>query len=277
MKEKWHDFQTFGKMNKEVVLYPELLASVLKNKEEDIFTIWLIAKKIDIQNNGLIHLSELLNIVKLTLGLSSTFIYNKINKGIDLYWRKPSGKNGKKLVGLISINKIIERLKPQITRVMPVSLNLNYLKSNSKNIRNLYISIVAGRYTDLRPISIETICNNTGLSESTVHKALKSCNHLKTKSNYKILCETDNLNNIKIYMLKNQDKSIIVEQSDNLFRLLKQVGNTYILMDFDRLPLSTRPKSLKKNDKFMLDILEEKRYYINRLDIVSDNCKIVSF
>ena len=98
-------------MNNNIIIYPELAASVLANKEEDVFFIWLLAKKVDESGNGIVPLKKIFEIVNNCLGLKSNYVYTKIEKGIDLFWRKPFGKHGNKSLCLLSIDKITKRLQ----------------------------------------------------------------------------------------------------------------------------------------------------------------------
>lgn len=268
-------------MNKKVILYPEVLAAVIKNKEEDIFCLWLIAKKIDYDNKGIVNQNELLNIAKLTLGLNSTHTYTKISKGIDKYWRKPFGKNGKKILGLISIDKIVDRLKPDITKVKPVVVDLNIFKAdgkNLKNIRNLFISIVAGRYHDNRPLSMYSLIHNLGLSENTIRNAIKNNSYLKINSNYKVLLKNSDKQEIdKLKRINKNPLALSVISKDGIFCLLEQIGNSYELIDFERISMKKRPRSLKNNDKRMLDLLFDNRYNSNDNSRTFDKSLILSF
>ena len=58
-----------------------------------------------------------------------------------------------------------------------------------------------------------------------------------------------------------------IVENDAVFQILEQIGNTYELCDFERLPIKIRPKSLKINDRRMLDLIDQKRY--NNFPIVS--------
>ena len=265
-------------MNKEIILYPEVLASVLKNNEEDVFCLWLLSKKIDFQNNGLIKVEEILNIAKLCLNLNSTYVYSKLQKGIGLYWRQPVGNKGKKIVGLFSLDNIVKRLQPEITRSKPVILNLNILKSDTKSIRNLFISIVAGRYVDNRPISLASLSENMGLSERTIQEALRTSLYIKINPNFVLIAE-DNLRNNLTDIIRKEKKSSAfrIQQNNEKFQLLKQIGNSYSLLDFDRLPLKKRPKCLKINDRILLDKLNEKRYNISNQTKLCDNQSIITY
>jgi hypothetical protein len=251
-------------MNKKIVLYPEIIASVLKEKEEDIFSIWLFSKLIDYENKGLVEQKELLNLCKLILGINSTYCYNKILKGIDKYWRSPKGSKGKKIIGLFSINKITERLKPEITRAKPVVIDIEVLKANGlncKNIRNFFIAIVASRYHDNRPISLYSLSKNTGLCERTIQYSLKDNPYIKKYTNYNIVFKSANESEIhQAYWNFKDLNNLRYYKDDSFFYLLQQIGNTYSLNDFDRLPFKNRPKALKINDRFLIDKFNSSTY-----------------
>ena len=171
-----------------LILYPELAAEALKNNESDIFIIWSILKKIDSSGSGIVWMGDILKLCEKVFGLKSTYAYSKITKGIGKYWREPKGKNGCKTVGLFSFKQIVLRLSPKIARSEPIVIPFNYFNANgyknSKNVKNLLIGCVAGRYVDERPISLASIQENTGQSETTVRNAIKECAFLEYKTNF---------------------------------------------------------------------------------------------
>ncbi len=271
-------------MNKFIIINPELASSALKNKEEDVFIIWLISKNIDLKGNGIIDLKELLNIASISLGLKSTFVYTKIEKGIDKYWRKPFGKNGSRKIALLSINKVIERLQPDLAKSKPVKVNINLLNShgiaNSKFIKILLLSTVAGRYEENKPLSLASLMSNTGLSESTVRNLLQDSPFINIRANYKVLLENDD-RKVLTAMMQNANEPVpyscrIISQNDTL-ALIKQVPNSYELIDLQRLPYKTRPQLLKRNDKRILENMQERRYYIKDNKVSTSNSEIVSY
>ena len=79
-------------MIKSIVVNPEIAASVLKNKEDDLYILWLLAKKIDTNGSGIVAVKEIFNFAKIVLSIKSNYVYEKIDKGIGKYWRKPFGK-----------------------------------------------------------------------------------------------------------------------------------------------------------------------------------------
>ena len=146
-------------MSKTIILNPEVIAQVLKHNEVDVYILWAISKLVDVNNSGIVPIEEIINISKIVFQHSSSVVYAKIKKGTNLYWTAPHGQFGNKTVCLFSVNKIIDRLKPEITRSKPVAIPLGTIKDQSlKFVKNLLISIFAARYEDERPVAIETIC-----------------------------------------------------------------------------------------------------------------------
>lgn len=249
-----------------LILYPELAAEALKNNESDIFIIWSILKKIDSSGSGIIWMGDILKLCEKVLGLKSTYAYSKINKGIGKYWREPKGKNGCKTVGLFSFKQIVLRLSPKIARSEPVVIPFTYFNANgyknSKNIKNLLIGCVAGRYVDHRPISLASIQENIGQSENTVRNAIKECAFLEYKTNTEKVSVSKNI--LGVMASKSiQDNSVAykIKKIDNNYFMIKQLPNSYIIKDFDRLPLKCRPDILSKTVQKNFELLLPARYH----------------
>lgn len=266
-------------MNKFVILYPEILSSVIRNNEEDLFCIWLLCKHFNTNNSGLFELNKLIEISQNNLHLNSNHIYKKIKDGIGLYWRNPSGAKGKKIIGLLSIENIIKRLNPQLARTKPFKVDVDYFfNTHIKEIKKLFISLVAGRYEDKRPISISTLVENLGISESTIRNSLKDNNYVKAKSNFLVLDEYRFESECyKSDYFNPNDKTIKIFKNDDKYQVLRQLSNSYIVNEFDRLSYKKRPKILRKYDRLMLDNLQPKLYNINETNKTINNCEIVSF
>lgn len=266
-------------MNKFIILYPEILSSVIRNKEEDLFCIWLLCKHFDSNNSGLFQLSKLIELAQNNLKLNSNHIYKKIKDGVGLYWRNPSGTKGNKIVGLLSLENIVKRLNPQITKTKPFKIDTSYfLDTNTKELKKLFISLVAGRYEDKRPISISTLVENLGISESSIRNFLKDNHHVLIKSNFMVLDEFRYESECyKSDYFNPNDKTIKVYKNDDKFQVLRQLSNSYIINEFDRLSYKKRPKILRKYDRLMLDNLQPKLYNINETKKTINNYEIVSF
>ena len=235
---------------KNIIIYPELAAKVLQNNESEIFILWCILKTLDTNGTGVVLMSDILEICKKVFGLNPTYAYSKITKGIDKYWRKPKGSKGKKVMGLFSFKAICQRLQPDLTRCHPIVVPLNYFVSGTtdcKFFKNFLIGCVAGRYVDGRPISIAAIALNCGVCESTTRNALKTCSFLDIKPKYKII--KSDPSRTKLQVFKSLSESGIkyrIAQGQDSFLLVEQMPNSYIISDFDRLPVRFRPDVLKK-------------------------------
>lgn len=262
-----------------IIINPELAASALKNDEADLFLIWLLSKKIDINNNGIVGLPDVINIINKCLGLQSNYIYKKIQAGENKYWRKPFGVRGNKKICLLSMKNIIDRLNSDITRTKAFIVPTNIFRfESSKASKGLLISLVAARYEDERPISLESLINNTGQSESTIRNAIKSCLFIKVKSNYEVILES----NSKIHLnqiMQSFDTPWVyrVNKNGDQYSLLRQLPNSYIISEFDRQPLKFRPERLKKLDKIVFANLSEKKYHTKNDKIVLVDNSIVTF
>ena len=91
-------------IKKTIIVNPELLPEIIKRNECDIFTIWNVAKLIDINGSGIIEVKEILNICKRLFNFQSKYVYEKLKSGIDLYWRKPHGQIRSKNICLFSLS-----------------------------------------------------------------------------------------------------------------------------------------------------------------------------
>jgi hypothetical protein len=265
-------------INKHLIIYPEIAASCLKNNEADLYIIWLLSKKIDIEGNGIVNLADILNITNKVLSLKSTWAYTKISKGENTYWRKPYGKHGKKQLGLLGINSIIKRLTPDITRCKPIKIPIKVFHNcSSKQIREIFIAIVASRYEDHRPISISTICKNTGQSESSVRNAIKSSQMVVKSRNFEVVSNGYD-SKVLSHIMQNQTDPwrYRIIAKENYYQLLKQIPNSYFLNEFDRLPLCLRPKELKRNDKTILANLDPRKYHNGKNGFIAENNSVLS-
>jgi hypothetical protein len=252
-----------------LILYPELAAEALKNNEQDIFIIWSILKKLDTNGSGLVLQGDILKICDKVFGIQSTHAYSKITKGINKYWRKPKGSNGQKTIGLFSFKQIVERLSPKLSRCEPIIIPFSYFDShglkNSKHIKNLLIGCIAGRFVDHRPISLASIQENTGQSENTVRNAIKSCAFIETKMNLqKVSINANSLEVLKLKALQTNSVAFSVTEENGKYFLNKQIPNSYIIKDFDRLPLKSRPEILSKTVQKNFELLLSTRYHLNK-------------
>jgi len=265
-------------IKKSIIINPELLPAIIKNNECDSFTIWNVAKLIDINGSGIIKLKELLNICNKLFSLKSKYVYEKINSGIDLYWTKPHGQIRNKKICLFSINKIVSRLQPNVTRTKPVAIPISVLEGlNTKTVKELYISIFASRYENDSPISISSLEKFLGISESSIRNALKNCSYIKTKKNYELLSSSPTKESLaKLIIADNHPYNLRIIQKDDRYVLIKQIPNSYHLFGLDRLPLKYRPKCLRLLDKNILANLSKKKYDTKNGCLTSNNNETMS-
>lgn len=265
-------------IKKSIIVNPELLPEIIKRNETDLFTVWNVSKLIDITGSGIIAVKELLNICEKIFNIKSKYIYEKLNAGIDLYWSKPHGQIRNKKICLFSINKLVARLNPNVTRSKPVAIPVTFLEGlGSKSIKEFYISIFAARYENDSPISINSLEKFLGVSESSVRNAIKNCSHIKTKKNYEILLsDTYKDKLIKYIVADNHPYNLRIIERDGKYLLLKQLPNSYHLFGLDRLPLKYRPKCLRIIDKSILANLSKKKYDTKNGCLTSDNNETLS-
>ncbi len=261
-----------GIKNKKIIVYPEIIAESIVHNEVDLYLIWTLAKKVDLDGNGIISIEEIINIGIKILGLKSNYIYNKLNSGVDRFWGKLFRKNGKRYTCLFSLKKIITRYNPKILKCHPVVIPVSLLNSdkqhNTKNIKNLFISIVASRYGDKKPISLASICENLNLSESTIRNALQECTYVKIKNNFQIVSVSEKIENLKIV-----NTSYKILTGNNFYQLVKQLPNSYIL-DLETLPIKCRPKELKKVN-IKVENYDDKKYHVSNNELVYDNKPVI--
>lgn len=248
MKENLTDLTKSGN-NNNIILYPEIVAEAIKNNEVDLYILWMVSKKIDIKGDGIISIKEILNIVKIVLGYKSNHIYNKLNIGVDKFWSKIFKHKNERSICLFGLKRILNRYSPSILKTKPFVMPLAYFKSeqnlNTKFVKQLMICIVGCRYGYDKPISIMSIVENVGLSESTVRNALHSCPLVIVRNNF-----------IKISNNPTLDSSYKILGDGSI---VKQLPNSYYI-DLERLPLRNRPKELKKAN-INIDLYDKKKYY----------------
>ena len=261
-------------MKNSINVYPEIIAKTICENELDIYLIWSLAKLTDKTGNGIVSYKKILEIASNLLGIRSTQIYLKLNSGIDNYWSKPFLFKNNKCVCLFGLKKIITRLKPNLTRCKPFVIPLDFfdnIELSNKNLKSIFISLVAGRFDDHRPLSVASLMNNCGLSESTIRNAIKDSAIIEVKNNFQILFESNNKESFKDF----KHSSYKLLGDNGKYQLVKQLPNSYIVNVFNRLPLKARPKELKLNDR-QLDFSLEKTYHNKQGEILIDNAKIVS-
>lgn len=252
----------------QIVLYPELVAEALKNKEGELYLLWSILKAMDrrFDGSGKIKAQDLLTFIKRILKIEQSRAYEIMRKGVGKYWNAP-GKdfNGDKVVGLIGRANVIKRLHPISTRSEPFTISQKHLGfANTQDVKNLLIAIVAARYTDYRPVSLKSISVSTGCSVSTVKRAINRYPDVNSHTNILHISSHANYKDAKVaYDLLEKDKpsAFKIKESNGCFTVCRQLPNVYELCSPGRLPISKRPRELKNLDHANMVDLDKKRYY----------------
>lgn len=255
------------------IIYPELVAKIIKENELDLYLIWMFCKKNNTTGSGIIEVANLLEIATFLFNIKSNHIYKKLNGGVDKYWSNIIVKNNKKYICLFSIKKIVNRIQPELYKVRPYAIPQSFFDGltirNSKILKSIFISLVAGRYDDERPVSIEALTYQLGLSESTIRNALKESIIVTKKTNFIDIGERKLINALHT----NKDEKLIITNSS--IKLFKQLPNTYSIDCFERKSIKCRPKELKYNDR-KLDNKTFKKYIVKDNQIFVNNHIVVN-
>ena len=256
----------------EVIVYPEIAAKALKIGEADLYVMWLLLRAMSARGDGrgIITVDDIKNTCEKVFGVTQKWAYSKINDGIGKYWRAPDGKKGSKTVGLMGQRLVHDHLKPEMTRSEPFVIPASLFKAseglNFKKIKQLLIALIASRFVDNRPVTIDQIVEHTGLSESTIRNALKECALITKVANYEIVHKASTHIEAKAVQraLCVQSKKFRLAQQNGTWIVAKQMGNTYRVPETNRLPLRIRPKELKNFDKDNVSLYGKKRFYNNK-------------
>lgn len=254
-------------------VYPELIAKIIKENELDLYLIWVFCKKINTNGSGIVEVANLLQIATFLFNIKSNHIYKKVENGVDKYWGSIFIKNNKRFVCLYSNKKLVNRLQPEIYKTKPFLIPYSFFDKlpdrNYKTIKSIFVSLVAGRYDDDRPVSIEALTHQLNLSESTIRNALKESIIITRKNNFIDMGERRIIDDL---YSKPNDKIVI---SDGTVRLFRQLPNSYSIDCFSRMSIKSRPKELKINDR-KLDNTTYKKYSVRDNQIFLDNKIVVN-
>lgn len=252
-----------------VILYPELIASSLKKKEGELYVVWSVLKTSDsiAYGSGRIGIVNILYFIRLICGLEQSRAYDLFKKGIGKYWNKP-GKDasGEKVTTLVGRQNLIKYLQPTSTRSEPFVFKQDRLEfENTTELKNLLIAMIASRYVDMRPVSIQSISDITGQSVSTVKRAIKNCPDINSYVNICTLSVHSTISEAKAafnVIFRDKPGAYKIREQNGFYTVCRQLPNMYTLCDTsERLPLRKRPRELKERDRENLSNLQEKRYY----------------
>lgn len=224
----------------EAIIYVENIEWAFKNNHIDEFCFWIILKSYDNLNGGTakIKTSYIIDLIKNTLGLSKSTIYDIINNGNNIYWRK--NKDNLFLFGIKTIfkNTNIKNINKYI-----YSLPIKYLFNISTKERRsiLFCILISGNSTPQSYINIANRCN---ISRRTAINYVKNCGILQKALNYGYIKSFKTISEINEYLNTHalNPREHIVEDGSG-FHLLKQMSNSY-KVSLSRVKSNSRTRKL---------------------------------
>lgn len=264
--------------NNYITINPELIPKVLINKESDIFILWLIMKRADKNGSGFVAFRQMISIAKNVFAINSTYVYKLIEKGFDKYWSRPCMHKKIKSVSLFGFGKVISRLDPFVTKSKCIALPFYFFEnSSSKFIKQILISLFAARFENPNPISILSLSQILGISESTVRNAIKESNLVDKILNFEIIYESD-IKELLVSKILQSDHpwGLRIIKEDDKFLLVKQMSNSYKIKDLEFLPFEYRPKELRKLDSKVVENLPKKMYSRSDKSLFANGNKVIT-
>jgi hypothetical protein len=274
-------------LSTKILIHPEIAASALEARCEDLYMIWLVIKSIDNKvgaGRGLVGQKQLLSVIQMLLAqtVKSKHSYAKIHQGIDRFWTKPHGAHGKKTIGVYSRKRVYELLGANTPPAKPVGISVEqllevYSRSRTANspdgrgaIRSFLMGIVAARHCDGRPLALSSISETTRFSKRAIQRHLQDCQGLKVVPNYITVARTDDqatATNVITQLVKsgmtnaNGLRIVVTQQGEYL--VCQRRGNSHWFPELDWRPKSSRPQELRKFDQDILYRLAKRRYCFN--------------
>lgn len=251
--------------NCQIIIYPELVSASFNKREADLFILWNVLKGIDCSRNksGLFYLSEVIKIASDILNVSRSQIYSKIRKGVGKYWSNKKGVKGHMRFTIYSTDTVINYLSSELAQSQPyIACYDDLMFENWNKLKSYLICLIAARHSGERPIKIQSIADNLGVSISTVKRNIVN-NKLQKIENVIVISSNKDIN--ILYAEKQSKKEPfrykIIEAEDK-FHLLFSLPNSYIIPDINRLSIRKRPIELKQN-KYIFEKSNIKSFYNN--------------
>lgn len=254
-----------GKLKVEI--HPELISSCSLSKKLDSYAIWLALKTIDKnkEGTGKISLATAIQIVHDLFKMNQNYCYEMIKKGADIFWSQPSGKKGEKIIYLYSINKIVEKFPFNLAKTKPFLIKMNDLFSfdSSNEVKTFLSGFVIARYGQNKPISLQSLQDNLGVSKSTLKRRINNSYIITVKNNYCYFNEEfQNMADAFLFIKKSnfKFKNLRIIKRENKFIIARQIANSYSIEDFSRIKISKRPKVFKSMDSINKDYFQTRKF-----------------
>jgi hypothetical protein len=237
-------------------LFPEVIASINEQNDLDLYLIWSVLKTVDMNNNkdGLVSCADFFTQAELFLKKRQSSLYILLNKGIGKFWSKPGGKKGKRQFTLFSLKRILKQYSPKILSCHSFLVPFEEILELEKwvKIKHFMLSLVVGRFDNLKPISQQSLAKNCSVSKSTIKRVVKNNHHLlKIKNFLKIDVKSDD----DIKYIENQKILCL----NHRYHLIEMLPNTYI-SNIEREKSFKNPIILKDWNKCFNGNIYPKKY-----------------
>lgn len=232
------------------VVYPELTATAIAKKEDDLYAFYCILKALNnylSSGSGLIKYADIVHLYATIFQVSAKQTRRRLQQGHNIYWRY---SHKAQTIGLKHIDYIWEHLGHYSGRACPFEVPMRVFFNNTEHtgrtyIKHLLICIFAARHNDMRPVSHRHIAEQMNISTRTVIRALQNP-ILITKTNFAIkYISNEQLGMRRILSAQNIAGGWVWNHSHP--KIMKRLGNSYYL-PWERLPLKKRPKYAKAQD-----------------------------
>lgn len=213
---------------------------------------------------GLVMRRTIKSVLKRISGLGETRVCALVQQGVGTYWREFHGKHTQERTGLHNIDYVTRVLQPTQSHLNPVRIAFRDMPEEGGKLSPFLISLFASSTRDMKPIAVGAIAKATGTSLRTVQRWLALDPRLKKLPNHQLIFSNEKRPAVVEFLqnTKSGPKYRIVG-FDGDWRLVCQMANTYIMQEFDRLPLSKRPAALKTMDQCLAAKEHQRLYYVH--------------
>jgi len=259
----------------QVEINPELVAITSKHKKLDVFAIWLVFRTIDKhkQGTGKFLLSTCIDLIHEITKCNKNYCYEIFKKGINSFWNNPTGTKGNKIVYLFGINKVVELFSFELTKTKPFYIKMEDLfrHDSAADLKSFLTNFVIGRFGQTKPITLDSLSDNLGVSESTLKRRIRTSDILTKRKNFCFLNKdfasiADAYDYLRTF--KNSTDTILssyrIVSVNKKYQLVQQMGNSYSCDDFSRGRISKRPKLFRIIDSENKETFKKKKFYVSK-------------
>ena len=247
----------------EVIVHPENVAAAFQRNEANLFAIWMCLNAVDRAScrDGRFRLDSTYLMIQKVTGVKRAQAYALFKKGVGVYWSdtyrasKPTA-DGKvdKFVLLRSLKHVVAHLQPNMTRSHALSVPISEFAGDDGGftpVKRMLMDIVIGRNTS--PISRAQMTAALNVSMTTVKRCLRESPRLHKQTNFAVLHRGKDEQDARsvanrLRIASGGKRAYRVGLADGAYHVFQQLPNTFFLNDWDRLPISQRPRELRAFD-----------------------------